>query len=78
LERDGVSNEHLDPMDRIRKLEAHLAKALERILELEVETQLIPEIADRREMKHLVERYKATGMSGRKARDAAWRELNRI
>jgi hypothetical protein len=72
-----MSNGHLDPLDRIAKLEAHLNQALLRIRDLEHYLYTIPEVAARRDLRHLKAKFQAQGMSSRQAQSAAWKELNR-
>ncbi|KGX20096.1 hypothetical protein [Burkholderia pseudomallei] len=56
-------------LEYIQRLEA-------RIAELELDLYANPDMADRRARRQLTEQFKRQGMSGRKARDAAWHTLH--
>jgi predicted phage-related endonuclease len=64
--------------ERVALLEKQLARALDRIIELERDIESIPDVAQRRELRRLKEKYKQQGMSGNQAKNAAWKELHRL
>jgi uncharacterized protein YigA (DUF484 family) len=64
--------------ERVALLEKQLARALDRIIELERDIESIPDVAQRRELRRLKEKYKQQGMSGNQAKNAARKELHRL
>ncbi|KWE37392.1 hypothetical protein [Burkholderia territorii] len=60
---------HEQLLERIKRLEA-------RIAELERDLYSMPEMDERRQRRQLIERFRAQGMSGKQAKNAAWREMH--